>query len=543
MVTLGVSGRLEDASAAVVVKGRLEAAVTEAAVSRVPRVGYLATGGLPAAAIDACLRRAGATPRDVSQVVFVAEGTDPVASLTSSRPLVGDAELSLRLQAELAHAQRLTIAPSDAALELASALAPPAAKVVLLLDVRDGGGALVAPAQTGTMTLPLALGNWDAICAGGALLGRALGASDAGSAWALLDTLARDERETRPWEPALRRALTWDVNGGFAVDTTGLHRVIEDAQHSSPAPLAQHSEHLAAQSVRQGLASAFIGRVVEIVERIGDACRNGGEPLPVCTGSLMLLPSVRHRVRGLEPTPLPEPAGLGVGAALANANQPRAGAVEHLLVGPAFDETQIKSAIETARLDYVYEPDWGRLCARTSEMLAAGKLVGWFQGAAEFGPRSLGARSILADPSNRYTRDNVNHYLFRRPLATPLAVTLPAGATEAALGVRVDSPLAHRRVRFRRQPSAWCSVLERDQSLDVHTPDSSQGELLQLLEVHRQRTNVPGLVCVPLQSPGEPPACSPRDALRTVFCSPVDALVIGRFLVMKDYWLLRTLPT
>ena len=64
-------------------------------------------------------------------------------------------------------------------------------------------------------------------------------------------------------------------------------------------------------------------------------------------------------------------------------------------------------------------------------------------------------------------------------------------------------------------------------------------ELCQLLERHHARTGVPALIETNLCGPGEPVACTPRDAVRTVYSSPIDALIIGRFVLMKDYWLLR----
>ena len=64
--------------------------------------------------------------------------------------------------------------------------------------------------------------------------------------------------------------------------------------------------------------------------------------------------------------------------------------------------------------------------------------------------------------------------------------------------------------------------------------------LCDLLETHRAMSGVPGLVDANLCGPGEPTACTPLDAIRTMFSSAIDALVMGRFLVMKDYWLLRS---
>ena len=71
-------------------------------------------------------------------------------------------------------------------------------------------------------------------------------------------------------------------------------------------------------------------------------------------------------------------------------------------------------------------------------------------------------------------------------------------------------------------------------------PDESRARLRDLLRVHRERTGVPGLLQIDLCGPDEPIACTPRDALRTAYSSPLDALFIERFVLMKDYWLLRS---
>jgi predicted NodU family carbamoyl transferase len=74
----------------------------------------------------------------------------------------------------------------------------------------------------------------------------------------------------------------------------------------------------------------------------------------------------------------------------------------------------------------------------------------------------------------------------------------------------------------------------------VHGSGSAvEPRLGDLLESHYAATRTPGLIETNLAGPGEPTACSPRDAVRAVYSSAIDALVIGRFLLMKDYWLLR----
>jgi predicted NodU family carbamoyl transferase len=74
----------------------------------------------------------------------------------------------------------------------------------------------------------------------------------------------------------------------------------------------------------------------------------------------------------------------------------------------------------------------------------------------------------------------------------------------------------------------------------VQTVEPGSSPLAELLAVHETTSGVPALLQVDLRSIGEPTACSPRDAIRTTFSSPVDVLVMERFLLMKDFWLLRS---
>jgi len=84
------------------------------------------------------------------------------------------------------------------------------------------------------------------------------------------------------------------------------------------------------------------------------------------------------------------------------------------------------------------------------------------------------------------------------------------------------------------------AALDHQHHVFIHTVTVDQApQLCELLDTHAERTDVPGLINVNLSGPGEPTACTPRDAVRTFFASATDALVIGRFLLMKDYWLLR----
>jgi carbamoyltransferase len=212
-----------------------------------------------------------------------------------------------------------------------------------------------------------------------------------------------------------------------------------------------------------------------------------------------------------------------------------------LAIGPAFTDTDIKRTLDNCRLDYVYEPDWQRVHSRTSRMLAQGKVVAWFQGAMAFGPLAMGTRSILCDPSARYARHNMNEYLRQAPMDEPLPVVFAASAAAACLAQPVPlSPVASAAVREEWR-GRLTSALDWQQCVRVHRIMADDApELCELLEWHYKSTGVPALIETNLCEPGQPIACTPRDAVRIMYSSAIDALIIGRFILMKDYWLLRT---
>jgi carbamoyltransferase len=239
--------------------------------------------------------------------------------------------------------------------------------------------------------------------------------------------------------------------------------------------------------------------------------------------------------------PVPGAFGLALGAAIVGSKGTVASLPRGLAIGPAFSEPDVKEVLDGCRLDYVYEPDFERIDARVSRMLSRGKLVAWFQGPMDFGTRSLGGRSILLDPSSRYARENTNRYLRHRPDDQPPPLVMLSSRTATCLVDRVSSPLAPVRVRVKED---WRLKLQAGLDASgygrIHTIEPGSNRLAELLAAHEAETGVPALVHVDLRGVDEPTACSPRDAIRTTFSSPVDALVIERFLLMKDYWLLRS---
>jgi carbamoyltransferase len=212
-----------------------------------------------------------------------------------------------------------------------------------------------------------------------------------------------------------------------------------------------------------------------------------------------------------------------------------------LALGPSYSESDVKLTLDNARLDYLYEPHWPRLLDRVSRLLGRGKLVAWHHGPTEFGFPYRGSRCVLCDPAQRFARENVNRFFRHVPVEAPVLLV----TTEALAGAFTPSPVtpwaparvaataeARERLRGGLEPSGAGQVFV--------APAGAGSRLAELVERHHERTGVPALISVPLDGQGDATACAPRDAVRATFSSAVDALAIERFLLMKDYWLLRS---
>jgi carbamoyltransferase len=167
-------------------------------------------------------------------------------------------------------------------------------------------------------------------------------------------------------------------------------------------------------------------------------------------------------------------------------------------------------------------------------VLADEKLIGWFQGRMEFGPRALGARSILASPRHAGTRDRLNAVKSREAYQ-PVAPMVPLESAGEWFVEEDESPfmLFVGRVREDRQHRIP-AVRHGDGTARVQTVRREINPRLHgLLRAFEARTGVPVLANTSFNLREEPVVCTPSDALRTFFTSPLDALVLGSFLLEK----------
>jgi carbamoyltransferase len=228
--------------------------------------------------------------------------------------------------------------------------------------------------------------------------------------------------------------------------------------------------------------------------------------------------------------------GVALGAALApyleNDSRLPSNAMRHAYLGPAFDDSAIESALRTYKLSYTRLDD---PAATAAELLSQGKILGWFQGRMEFGPRALGSRSILADARDPEMNAKVNNAVKFREWWRPFAPSLKKEAASEYLESATDSPFMILTAQVRPEKRGVIpSVTHVDGSARPQTVEKEINPLYwRLLDEFGKRTGVPVIMNTSFNLRGEAIVHTPTDAVRTFFSSGMDALVIGSFLVEK----------
>ena len=206
--------------------------------------------------------------------------------------------------------------------------------------------------------------------------------------------------------------------------------------------------------------------------------------------------------------------------------------MRHAYLGSESSDAEIEKVLQTYKLRPARAAD---PAARAAEMLANGKIVGWFQGRMEFGPRALGSRSILADPRDPEMNAKVNNAVKFREWWRPFAPSMLAEVAGEYLESSTDSPFMVLTAQVKPEKrNVIPSVTHVDGSARPQTVERDVNPLYwRLIHEFGQRTGVPVVMNTSFNLRGEPIVCTPTDAVRTFFSSGMDALVIGSFVVEK----------
>lgn len=205
--------------------------------------------------------------------------------------------------------------------------------------------------------------------------------------------------------------------------------------------------------------------------------------------------------------------------------------MEHAYWGPAYTNEEVETLLQWMKIPY---RRLNNVAAETAHLLAANKVIGWFQGRMEFGPRALGSRSILASPIHAGMQQKLNEIKDRedfRPVAPAVMEEVAGEWFEQA----TVSPFMLFVYNIDPQKADKIPAVRHvDGTARIQTVNRQQHQLYyDLLHEFNKLTGVPVLINTSFNTRGEPIVCTPKDAIACFFTSPFDALVINSFLLEK----------
>jgi carbamoyltransferase len=495
-VVAGLGGATRNACVTLCTRDRILGICEQERVTRVRAAGFNPSG-LPDEALDELLRRSGRTRRDI--VAY---------ALAESAPLPAGI-VPLRLDHHFAHACAAFL-PSgfDSATIVVCDHESPQ------ISVWEGSANSITRVEWPWRGMGFA--ELYSQCA--AALGfTAAGRGQRMEALARLDPCRSDERAT---------AL-------FALDAEQIR--VQDNWHSRLGAWVGHESGEQTSAIAAALQSRIGDLLIEFLAAVRAHSPSGRQ---LCVGGSLFFNSyLNSRVKqdgGFERVFVPvNPgnAGLSVGVALHASGL--AGRPVTPFLGPTYTSEDIKSTLDNCKLTYQWASE-AETISIAVEALRKGRLIAWFDGPMEWGPRALGGRSILANPFAPYVLDNLNRFLKQREVWRGYAIS----ALERCIHEHFAGPVA--------SPFMECDYIPRDRekfrpvlpgpnaSLRVQTvgPDGPP-RFQALLEAFGQVSGIPMLVNTSFNGFREPIVCSPRDAVRVFFGTGVDLLLFGEFVISK----------
>ena len=298
---------------------------------------------------------------------------------------------------------------------------------------------------------------------------------------------------------------------------------------------------------RKALACSLQAACTELVTTLVEdlRCRTGIRQVCFAGGLFqnVLLVASLERNLGMNQVfipPAPGNSGTSLGAVCLAWHQvlqkPRTRTVPHIYLGPRFDRQEIKGVLDNSKIRYSLPNTVERQLDTAVQLLRAGKIVGWFQGAVEFGPRALGNRSVLASPWAPYVKENLNDFIKHREWFRPFAIAVPEEDCpryfEASPQCRFMNSLGSVRPGSQSVPE---SFLLPNHQVRLHVVERGSNPLFwQLLKRFGEQAPAPMLLNTSFNLFGEPLVVTPRDAVRSYFCSGVDALIMDKFVLSKS---------
>lgn len=289
-----------------------------------------------------------------------------------------------------------------------------------------------------------------------------------------------------------------------------------------------------AASAQYALEKTMIHLVEVAIKMTGvkDVCLSGGVALN-CVANGKLLQNTP--INNLFVFPSANDAGVSAGAALYTAAQydkkAKFSKISHPYFGPEYTDREVEKILKLRKIRYTKSKD---ICKTAAKLLAKNKVIGWFQGRMEIGPRALGNRSILANPLIKSNWKRVN-LIKGRELWRPLAPAILDEYKEEYFENAVYSPFMLTALQVKKDKRKIVPAI-------VHVDGSSRPQTVSknvnrkfwhLISHFHELTGVPVILNTSFNGPGEPIVCSPQDAISMFYSSCLDYLIVNDFIVRK----------
>lgn len=292
-----------------------------------------------------------------------------------------------------------------------------------------------------------------------------------------------------------------------------------------------------AMSLQVATEEVVLAMVRAMVKKTGNKnlCLAGGVALNCVANGRILRET---EIENIFIQPAAGDAGGAAGAASFLYHQilknPRVDPLKHVYLGPEYSNEAVEEFLQKVGANY-RRLDEAELLEETTQAITGQRVVGWFQGRMEYGPRALGNRSILADPRHAENRDKVNLKIKFRESFRPFAPSVLEEKLNEYFELDTPTPYMLLVANVREEKRVIPAVTHVDGSARIQSVNSETNPLYyKLIEKFYEKTGVPVIINTSFNVRGEPIVRTPEDAFRCFMTTHMDTLVMGDFILNKE---------